>query len=178
MVDESIKRVFSCGRLDCRARVITLCSLNVFLTIIIIFTLFNTAGGYLTAWILTLIFAIMALFLFSVPRSIDVGFGAIDIRCLVELTHIPIGEVAEIRKIMPRDIRRMIPILGSYGFFGYYGFYLDLKTWSIIRMYCRNRQKMVLITTIDDRRFIVSCMEPENFIDLAEDTRSYYNPEA
>lgn len=174
MAHDLIKRVFKSGKLDRRARITTYCSLGLFIVVVTLFAIFGTAGGYFTAWIATLILAFAALLVFSIPLSVDVSFGAVNIRCVVELTHIPIGGIAEVRTIGPEYCKRFVPLLGSCGFFGYFGFYLDLSDRSVYRVYCRNRRDLVLITTVDERRFIVSCAEAERLAELIEETKNYH----
>jgi hypothetical protein len=148
------------GSLDRRARIITttLGGLVVGLCI----TLFATSHGatYIAAWTTSVVVALVALCMLSLPRRIILDDQMVELRCLVESTYIQLGSVVDVEVVGESGLRRKLPLLGVYGFGGYYGFWLDLATRKIYRTYITSRKECVVIHT-SHRRYLVSCAAPE-----------------
>ena len=123
-------------------------------------------GGYLSAWFLTLVGALVALMALSIPRKIVVKPATVEILCLLDMTEIPRIEIASVQRMEPRQMRWVIPLLGSYGFFGYYGYYLDLKSFERVIVYASEWRNLVEIVDIYEQRYYVSCTEADELIAL------------
>lgn len=121
-------------------------------------------GGFFSAWFLSLMAALVVLMILSIPRRIVLLHDKLEIQCVFDITEFDIREIASIRKVPTKDMRWMIRIFGSSGFFGYYGKYLDLKEWDIVTLYASEWDNFVEITDIYDSRTYVSCREAENLI--------------
>lgn len=122
-------------------------------------------GGYLQAWLYSILLAIVALFILSIPRYIRVDDDNLEIHCVVEMTRIEIRDVASVRRITRGEYPRLWLILGSYGFFGYYGYFFDFKQWELIKVYATERENLVEIEDIYEQKYIVSCREADRLIE-------------
>ena len=105
-------------------------------------------GGYLSAWFLSLVGALVALMALSIPRKIVVKPATVEILCLLDMTEIPRIEIASAGRVEPRQMRWVVPLLGSYGFFGYYGYYFDLKSFEKVIVYASEWKNLVEIVDI------------------------------
>lgn len=133
--------------------------------VIIAFTLYKLyTGGFFSAWFLSLMAALAALMVLSIPRRIVLLNDKLEIQCVFDITEFDIREIASMRKVTTKEMRWVIRIFGSSGFFGYYGKYLDLKEWEIVTLYASEWDNFVEITDIYDSRTYVSCREAENLI--------------
>ncbi|MFI3316004.1 MAG: PH domain-containing protein [Rikenellaceae bacterium] len=126
-------------------------------------------GGYFSAWFTSLIVALVALMIISVPRKISVDKDAVTIFCVLEIVELPIAEIVSARQIDNSECQWMIPIFGSRGFFGYYGYYLDIDTLERVHFYATEWQNLVEIVDIYDDRYYVSCRQAEDFIAQIEE---------
>jgi hypothetical protein len=122
--------------------------------------------GYLRAWTVAIMLAILLLYVLSIPRYIKVNTRALEVHCVVEMVRIPIEDVRSVRRLMQSEMRGFIPLLGSYGFFGYYGYYADLRRWEIIKVYATEWDNLVEIEDIYENIYIISCRERERLIEL------------
>lgn len=125
---------------------------------------FLGSDGYMHAWLFSLLTAVVALFVLSIPRYIKVDAEALEIHCVVEMTRIEIRDITSIRKIKRKDWKRIWPLLGSYGFFGYYGYYFDFKEWDMLKVYTAERKNLIEIEDIYEQRYIISCREGDKLI--------------
>ncbi len=136
-----------------------------FVTLIVLLYVFNRGSFYVPVWFLMLALCLLFLFVMSIPKYIKVSDQCIDIHCFVELTRIPISNIAEIKTIDKKLIKKSLPIAGSYGFGGYFGYYLNLKNWTMFRMYARQwGDDFVMITDVYEDVFVINCKDAENFI--------------
>ncbi|MFR9503295.1 MAG: PH domain-containing protein [Rikenellaceae bacterium] len=122
-------------------------------------------GGYFSAWFISVVVAIIALIVISMPRRIIVDEQTLTIACVLEIVEIPITEIVYVRKVEPSEIRWTIPIFASPGFLGHFGYYLDLTTFDIVRLYATERQNMVEILDIYDDRYYLSCRQSDQLIE-------------
>lgn len=121
-------------------------------------------GGYLSAWFVSLAAALVALTTLSIPRRLVVGEHSVLIRCVLDITEIPLGEIASVRAVDNREMRWTIPVFGTAGFFGYYGHYFDLKNMRHVEIYASTWRNFVEITTIYEDVYYVSCDARDEFI--------------
>lgn len=121
-------------------------------------------GGYLSAWFLSLSAALVALTTLSIPRRFVINDHALHIRCVLDITEIPLSEIAGVRTVEKREMRGLFPIFGSAGFFGYYGHFFDLKGMRQVQIYASSWDDFVEITTIYEDVYYVSCSDREAFI--------------
>lgn len=133
-------------------------------------------GGYVSAWFLAFAIAILGLYILSIPRHLKVTERAVEIICVLETTEVEIPDIASVRRL--EDRRRIVPLLGSYGFFGYYGYYFDLKSWESVKVYAGNWSDAVEIVDIFEQRYIVSTPEAEKFIAAVEEAMENYRSES
>ena len=123
-------------------------------------------GGYLSAWFLSLVGALVALMALSIPRKIVVKPATVEILCLLDMTEIPRIEIASAGRVEPRQMRWVVPLLGSYGFFGYYGYYFDLKSFEKVIVYASEWKNLVEIVDIYEQRYYVSCADADELVAL------------
>ena len=121
-------------------------------------------GGYISAWFLSCVAAFIALTVMSVPRRIVVTEQRLLIRCVVDITEIPRSEIVSVRKAGRKDMRWMIPLFGSIGFFGYYGHFIDLKNMRRVEIYASEWDNFVEITTIYEDVYYVSCSRSDELV--------------
>lgn len=122
-------------------------------------------GTYIHAWLLSILAAILALYIMSIPRRISVDEDNIEIHCVVELTRIDVRDVRSIRKVESKDVKGLFPVFGCYGFFGYYGYYLSLRKWEIVKVYASEWDNLVEINDIYEETYLVSCGQADELIE-------------
>ena len=121
-------------------------------------------GGYISAWFISLILAVLALMVLSIPRRVVVDEEGIEIQCIAEDTTLAYEDIASIRKVEKREMNACIPIFGAVGFFGHYGRYLNLRTMEFVHIYASRWGKFVEITDIDGNKYYISCEERDDII--------------
>lgn len=128
--------------------------------------------SYIPAWFLLFLLCIITLYILSFPRYLTIDDDVLQIHCIVELTRIHVEEIEKIRRIDQDYFRRMIPLIGSYGFGGYYGYWFHLSDWEICKVYATGRKQLVLIEDIYEDIYIVSCTDPDRLIELCMEARN------
>ena len=121
-------------------------------------------GGYVSAWFISLILAVLALMILSIPRRVVVDEEGVEIQCIAEDTTFVYEDIASIRKVEKREMNGCIPIFGAVGFFGHYGRFLNLQTMEFIHIYTSRWGKFVEITDIDGGKYYFSCEESDELI--------------
>ena len=121
-------------------------------------------GGYISAWFISLILAVLTLMILSIPRRVVVDEEGIEIQCIAEDTTLSFEDIANIRKIDKREMNSCLPIFGAVGFFGHYGRFLNLRTMEFIHIYASRWGKFVEITDIDGNKYYISCEERDDII--------------
>ncbi|MBO7220553.1 MAG: hypothetical protein J6V21_05140 [Alistipes sp.] len=121
-------------------------------------------GGYISAWFISLILAVLALMILSIPRRVVVDEEGIEIQCIAEDTTLLHSDIANIRKVEKREMNACLPIFGAVGFFGHYGRFLNLQTMEFIHIYASRWGKFVEITDIDGNKYYISCEERDDII--------------
>lgn len=135
------------------------------MAVAIVLPCFLSDANYLNAWVISIMAAVVALFVLSIPRRILVDDQLLEIRCVVETTRIEIRDIASICKTTPDRYSRLWPVLGSYGFFGYYGYYFSFRRWEMVKVYATEWDNLVEIEDIYEDRYIVSCRDADGLID-------------
>lgn len=125
-------------------------------------------GGYLSAWFSSCIIALLLLMALSIPRKIRLNKELLRIDCLMDMTEIPIADIASVRRVERNEMKGMIPLFGGCGFFGYYGHYLDVIQVERVRIYASEWENFVEITDIYEERLYVSCSEADELIAAIE----------
>lgn len=140
------------------------------LAVAIISTLLALAyeGGYISAWFISLILAVLALMVLSIPRRVVADEEGIEIQCIAEDTTLQYGDIASIHKIEKREMNGCIPIFGAVGFFGHYGRFLNLRTMEFVHIYASRWDKFVEITDIDGGKYYISCEESDDIVAFVE----------
>jgi hypothetical protein len=100
----------------------------------------------------------------SIPRRIAILEETLEIQCISDTTEIDVREIASIRKVEKREMRWMMPLFASAGFFGYYGKFFDFREFETVTIYSSEWNNFVEITDIYDTRVYVSCREADNLI--------------
>ena len=126
-------------------------------------------GGYISAWFISLILAILTLMILSIPRRVVVDEEGLEIQCIAEDTTFAYEEIAGIRKVENREMNACVPIFGAVGFFGHYGRYLNLRTMEFVHIYASRWGKFVEITAIDGSKYYISCEEQEDIVKRVEE---------
>lgn len=146
--------------IDRRTIVYTVLTFVVFIAVAVALLLLYT-GGFFSAWFISLVLAMIALMVLSVPRKIVVTDEALEIRCVSDITVIELREIASVQLLTKNQMRGVMPIFGAVGFFGYYGKFFDFKELETITIYSSEWNNFVEITDIYDYRTIVSCRDGE-----------------
>jgi hypothetical protein len=126
-------------------------------------------GGYISAWFISLILAVLALMVLSIPRRVVVDEEGIEIQCIAEDSTLAYEDIATIRKVEKRDMNACLPIFGALGFFGHYGRFLKLRTMEFVHIYASRWGKFVEITDIDGDKYYISCEEGDDIIKRVEE---------
>lgn len=126
---------------------------------------FFSFGDYLPAWFFSIALAIIGLSVLSIPRSIRITENAVEIRCVIEITHIPYEHVKSVRRIGRTELKPFIPVFASMGFFGYFGYYLYPRNWEIIKVYATSWYGLVIIEDIYEQRYLVSSDRPDELVE-------------
>lgn len=121
-------------------------------------------SGYFPAWFAIFLATVGLLYVLSIPRKIRLTSRALEIRCVIELTSIPLADISSIRRMEPGEMRGCFPLLGSYGFFGYYGWYYHLAEFSIFKVYCSQWRDFVRIDDIYETTYVVNCEQADELI--------------
>lgn len=146
--------------IDRRTIVYTVLTFVVFIAVAVALLLLYT-GGFFSAWFISLVLAMIALMVLSVPRKIVVTDEALEIRCVSDITVIELREIASVQLLTKNRMHGVMPIFGAVGFFGYYGKFFDFKELETITIYSSEWNNFVEITDIYDYRTIVSCRDGE-----------------
>ncbi len=101
------------------------------------------AGGYFSAWFISVVCAIMALITLSIPRRLILTEKSLSIVCILEIDEIPTSEIVSIRKVDNSECRYITPLLGSCGFFGHFGYYLDWSSFERVKMHATEWNNLV-----------------------------------
>lgn len=125
-------------------------------------------GGYISAWFISIILAMLALMVLSIPRRVVVDEDGIGIRCISDNTFFSYDNIAGIRKVNRSEMSACIPIFGAVGFFGHYGRFLNLRTMESIHIYASRWGKFVEITDIDGDKYYISCEERDDIVTRVE----------
>ena len=126
-------------------------------------------GGYISAWFISLILAVVALMILSIPRRVVVDEEGIEIQCIAEDTTLAYEDIATIRNVEKREMNACLPIFGAVGFFGHYGRFLNLRTMEFVHIYASRWGKFVEITDIDGHKYYISCEEGDDIIKRVEE---------
>ncbi len=118
-------------------------------------------GEYLPVWFASIALALVALALLSVPRSIRITPDALEIRCTVEITHIPWHHIRNVSRTGRIELRPLIPVFASPGFFGWFGYWLDARNWDFIKFYATSWHGLVMIEDIYEQKYVVSADNPD-----------------
>ncbi len=121
-------------------------------------------GDYLSAWFSSCIVALLALMSLSIPRRIRIDDKRLRVDCLLDMTEIPLGEIASVRRVEPSEMKGIVPLFGGFGFFGYYGHYLDVVQVERVKLYATEWNRFVEITDIYEDRLYLSCSEPDELV--------------
>lgn len=160
-------------KIDRRTMILSVLAIIVFIAIAVALLLLYK-GGFFSAWFTSLIIALMALMILSVPRYIAVKEDSIEIHCVMDITAIEIREIESVRKVDASQMRWIVPLFGAAGFFGYYGKFFDLKDFDAITIYASEWKNFVEIIDIYDYRTYVSCRNSEKLIEAITQAMEQY----
>lgn len=114
-------------------------------------------GGYILAWFISIIVAVVGLMILSIPRRIVLTDEGLEIVCISDFTDIPYRDIVSVRTVTNREMRFFIPLFASAGFFGYYGYFLNLRKMDPVKIYASSWNNFVEITDIYEDKYYVSC---------------------
>ena len=123
-------------------------------------------GGYMLAWFLSLLVALIGLMILSVPRKIVLTDESVEICCVSDMTTIRYDDIASIRIVPQCDMRWFMPIFASIGFLGFYGYFLNLRRLDLVAVYAAKWADFVEITDIFDDKYYVSCDKREELVGI------------
>ena len=133
---------------------------------------FLYTGGFLSAWFTSLMLAITALMILSVPRQVVVLDNTLEIQCISDISEIEIADIDSVRVVSNREMRWFFPLFASLGFFGYYGKFINLREFDIVSIYASEWNNFVEITDIYDSRTYISCREADQLIEAINQAQS------
>lgn len=151
-------------RLDRRARIVTW-SVVAGIALIAGGLWLFAPGEYLPAWFVSVASAVVILCFLSIPRSIRVTDEAVEVRCTIEITHIPYNHLRSVRRVERSQLRPLVPLFASLGFFGWFGWWLDLRSWDVIKVYLASWDGLVLIEDIYEQRYLVNTDDPDKLVE-------------
>ncbi len=125
-------------------------------------------GGYMLAWFLSFLVAIVGLMILSIPRKIVLTDESVEICCVSDRTSITYNDIASVRIVPKREMRWFVPIFAAMGFFGFYGYYLNLRKLDLVTVYASKWDGFVEITDIFDDKYYVSCDESDELVAAIE----------
>lgn len=114
-------------------------------------------GGYISAWFLSIIVALLALMALSTPRRIVVDEEGIEIQCIAKDITLEYDDIVAVQKVNSLKMSRCIPVLGALGFLGHYGRFFNLQTTDFVYIYASKWGSFVEITDADDNRYYIAC---------------------
>lgn len=155
-------KIYPC-KTNARTRYLTAGHIVVVMVLAVVMALLYE-GGYLSAWFLSFVLALVALTVLSIPKSLAVSDTTFYIRCILDITEIPFSEIASVRAVGKRELRWTFPLFGCSGFFGYFGHFIDFKGMRHVEIYASTWGNFVEITTIYEKTYLVSCSERDELI--------------
>jgi len=114
-------------------------------------------GGYILAWFISIMVAVIGLMILSIPRKIVLNDEGLEIRCISDFTEIPYTDIVSAKIATEKEMRYFLPLFASVGFFGYYGYFLNLRKMDLVKMYASSWSGFVEITDIYEDKYYVSC---------------------
>jgi len=147
-------------RLDRRGRTVTWAVTGVLLVAGVLLW-WLSPGKYLPVWFTSIALAAVALTALSVPRSIVVTEDAVEIRCVLEITHIPYKHIRGVRRVERAELGPLMPMFASAGFGGWFGYWLDVAGWDVLKVYVSGWSGLVVIEDIYEQRYVVSADNPD-----------------
>lgn len=121
-------------------------------------------GGLFSAWLVSIVVAVVLLTMLSVPRDVEVGQDDVKINCLLDTTEIDIANITSVRAISRRELGVLIPIFGGFGLFGYYGHYFDFRHFRRVVVYASEWRNLVEIVDIYEDYYYVSCRDSDRLL--------------
>lgn len=114
-------------------------------------------GGYMVAWFISFLVALIGLMILSIPRKIVLTSKSVEICCVSDRTSITYNDIVSVRAVQRREMRWFVPIFAAMGFFGFYGYFLNLRRLDLVKVYASKWDDFVEITDIFDDKYYVSC---------------------
>lgn len=164
MHDNRTMKTYKC-RTDRRTRWLTVLYIAVIAVLAVVVALLYE-GGYLSAWFVSFVLALVALTVLSIPRRLTVAETCFSIRCVLDITEIPYDEMVAVRPVGGKEMRWMLPIFGVKGFFGYFGHFLNFNGMRHVEIYASTWSDFVEITTVYEKTYIVSCPQRDELVAL------------
>lgn len=121
-------------------------------------------GGYILAWFISIIVAVIGLMILSIPRRIVLTDEGLEIVCISDFTEIPYRDIVSVRTVTGREMRFFAPLFASAGFFGYYGYFLNLRKMDPVKIYASSWNNFVEITDIYEDKYYVSCDRADEMV--------------
>ena len=114
-------------------------------------------GGYMVAWFISFLVALIGLMILSIPRKIVLTGKSVEICCISDRTSITYNDIVSVRIVPKSEMRWFVPIFAAMGFFGFYGYFLNLRRLDLVKVYASKWDDFVEITDIFDDKYYVSC---------------------
>lgn len=158
-----LKMVFKAS-LDKTATVITvLCTLLFAFIIAILLLITRSSNTFHQLYICIILAVIYSLAFIYRPVSYQITRDLLTICRPISDVHIKKADIRSVAMVDETELNKSIRTFGVGGMFGYYGsfanYHLGSMTW-----YATRKDKAVLITTIDNKKIVVTPDEPEAFI--------------
>jgi Bacterial PH domain len=99
------------------------------------------------------------------PVSYTISPDGITINKILFSSSISIGDITEIKKVNYSDLFITIRLFGSGGLWGYFGIFYS-TVYGKLNMQASNMQEMILISTTENKKYIISPENQQEFIDV------------
>lgn len=98
------------------------------------------------------------------PTAYRITSNAVYLDRIMGPVKIKRSEIASVEEVDTKYLSHSLRTWGSGGMFGYYGYFWSKKNGTFFAM-SKSRKNLVLIKTKNGKKFIISPMEPDEFID-------------
>lgn len=114
-------------------------------------------GGYISAWFISLILALLALMTLSTPRRIVVDEEGIEIQCIAKDITLAYEDITNVQRVDNLKMASSLPLLGAVGFLGHYGKFLNLRTMELVYIYASEWGNFIEITDAEENKYYIAC---------------------
>lgn len=150
---------------DRRVQILT-CSIAGAVALAVVVLWAVSPGLYLPVWLAGVAMAAGMLAVLSVPRAVVVTEDGVEIRCVLEITHLAWHQIRSVRRMADAERRKFFPLFASAGFFGFFGYWLDTQSWDLVKFYTTSREGLIEIEDIYEQRYVINSAEADHLVEI------------